>query len=373
MKLGIDTFGLNHARSGLGSYVFSFISNLPESEEFYEQNTIELFGLEIDRFTYTSGKRVLFEGLKVSEDLKSEQYWHKTKFLKFIKKQKYDAVIFPLASNAFPKKSKIPVIVIVNTVFSSLVEEKSAKEKKEFIKTLEKSKKIIAATRFIKSDLIKNGISEEKIVVLYNGLDHKIFYPQIETDPEIADIKPFAIKKPYFIYPSRISGPNKKYIELIKAFELFKKRTNFPHRLVLAGSEDAYAEEIYKVVESSSVRSDVFFTGYFPHNDFPLLYASSEACIFPSIDEGVGLSVLEAMATGIPVLCTDKASLSEIDKNAYLNIEPDDTEQFALAIEKVVTDEKLRESLIKNGHEWSNMFSWEKTVLQTLDLVKSLL
>lgn len=372
MKIGIDTFGLNHSRSGLGSYISSFVSNLPQNDDFFEENKIELFGSEIDKFIYTSGKRVSFSGIKIADDFVSEKRWHLTKLKKFVKKQKYDALIFILTPNSISVKLKIPSIIIVNSVFSSLIEEKTVVDKKILLKVLNDSTRIVAATRFIKNDLIKNGIQEEKISVVYNGIDHKLFYPQMESNPEEVDIKPFAIKKPYFIYPSRISGPSKKHLELINAFELFKIRTKLPHRLVIAGSEESYAEEIYKAISKSEVKNYIFFTGYFPHNNFPLFYANAEACIFPAVDEGVALPVLEAMATGIPVLCTDNAALSEFNKNSYLNIDVDDTENFATSIEKIVTDSELRENLIKNGIEWSNMFSWKKSVNQTLELLKNL-
>ena len=197
MKIGIDTFGLNHSRSGLGSYISSFTSNLPQSDDFYKENKIELFGSEIDRFTYTSGKRISFEGIKLSDDHKAERLWHIMKFKKFVKKQKYDAVIFPLISNCFPIKTNIATVAIVNTVFSSLIEGKSQAERRILKKVVKKSTLIVAATRFIKDDLVQNGIAEEKISVIYNGIDHKLFYPQMESNPEIVDIKPFAIKKPY--------------------------------------------------------------------------------------------------------------------------------------------------------------------------------
>ena len=180
MKIGIDTFGLNHSRSGLGSYISSFTSNLPQSDDFYKENKIELFGSEIDRFTYTSGKRISFEGIKLSDDHKAERLWHIMKFKKFVKKQKYDAVIFPLISNCFPIKTNIATVAIVNTVFSSLIEGKSQAERRILKKVVKKSTLIVAATRFIKDDLVQNGIAEEKISVIYNGIDHKLFYPQME-------------------------------------------------------------------------------------------------------------------------------------------------------------------------------------------------
>lgn len=368
MKIGIDTLGCDHGRSGLGSFFRSFAANIPYSDEYQ----FDLFGSEIDKFVYTAGRNLHYESIQVTDNKKDIRRWHKSKFNKFVKNQKYDAVIFPLIENSFLIKSKVPVIIIVNTVFSSLIKNKSYKEKRLLKKTLKNATKIIAASRFIKYDLICNGLEDEKIALIYNGIDHKLLYPQIETNPELTTIKPFAIKKPYFVYGSRLTSPEKKHIELVKAFELFKKRTNLPHRLVIAGSENEYSEKIYKEIISCAYARDIFLTGYFPHESLPQLYANSEGCIFPSVDEGVGLPVLEAMATGIPVACTDSAALSEIKPNAYLKIVPDNTDSFAEQIARLAQDEELRKRLIETGLEWSNMFSWETSVNQTIELISTL-
>ncbi|MFI3256949.1 MAG: glycosyltransferase family 1 protein, partial [Spirochaetales bacterium] len=237
--------------------------------------------------------------------------------------------------------------------------------------------KIIAASQFIKKDLLKLHINPEKIEVIYNGVDHNLFYPRtadslVDQSEDIAYIQPFAIKRPYIIYASRLSKPEKKHAELIKAFSLFKKNTGLPHKLVLAGNENPYAEHIHRLVSASAYSSDILITGHFPHENFFDLYAFSDACVFPSVREGVGLPVIEAMASGIPVACADAGSLREIAGDFALYFNPDDIESFAKAIEQIIIDKKLRQTLVKGGIDRTKRFSWEKTAQKTVDLLKSL-
>ena len=117
----------------------------------------------------------------------------------------------------------------LNSIISKQMESSSGIYKWQFKRGLKKISKIIAASNVIKEDLIKFGISAEKITVVHNGIEHKLFYPMVDLNEDEIQIHPFAIKRPYFIYGSNINGPEKKHEELIKAFELFKKRTGLSH------------------------------------------------------------------------------------------------------------------------------------------------
>lgn len=369
MKIGIDTFGCDHARSGLGTYLLSFISNLSKTEGI----EFELFGSELDRFTYNSGKEIPFEAVSVGESLSAERFWHFTNAGKFISSRKYDVVFYEAPEKVLPISFRTPGVAVVNTVLSGLVEgKKDWIQKLQIKRGLLKVQKIIAASCYIRDDLVSHGIEKSKIEVVYNGIDHKLFYPQIDVSDDVVDVKPFAIKKPYFIYGSRLSGAEKKHIELIKAFSLFKKNTGLPHRLVIAGSDGPYSSEVHKEAFSSEFASDIFLTGYFPHESFPQLYAGAEALIFPSVCEGVGLPVLEAMATGIPVGCSNACALPEIGGDAAVYFDADNIVDIACTLEKLATDKKLRENLVKRGLEWSSKFNWENTIKQTVEVAKNL-
>lgn len=369
MKIGIDTFGCDHARSGLGTYLLSFASSLTGSEP----AQFELFGAEIDRFTYTSGQDIPFTAVPVADSLSAQRTWHFTSSNKFSINQKYDVVLYPAPERVLPISYKVPGIAVVNSVLSALVEGKKDWIQKIQIKRgLFKVQKIIAASEYIRQDLISHGIDKDKIEVVYNGIDHKIFFPQINLDDEEVAVKPFSIRKPYFIYGSRLSGPEKKHIELIEAFTKFKKKTGLPHRLVLAGSDGAYSAFVHKAAFESPYASDIFLTGYFPHESFPQLYSGSEALIFPAENEGVGLPVLEAMATGVPVACAKSGALPEISGNAALLFDPDNQEEFAAVLERLAVDKELCSDLVKKGMERSALFSWENTVEKTVEIAKSL-
>ncbi|MBR1640514.1 MAG: glycosyltransferase family 4 protein [Treponema sp.] len=366
MKIGIDTLGCNHAKSGFGAYILYFTSNL--SEELNDE--LELFGTEVDRYTYTSGKEIVYESVNVKDTLKAQRAWHKEKVHKFIKKRNYDAVIYPAVSKVLPQKFKNHTgIAIANSIVSADLQDEPKSVSKRIIKGLKNVQKIIAASQFIKEDLEKIGIDGSKITVIHNGIDHKLFFPEAELLNELVEISPFAIKRPYFIYASSLSSPTKHHIELIKAFELFKEKTGLPHRLVLAGNDGDYAEKIHKAAFESKYATDIFLTGFFPAESIAKLYSGAEACLFPSVNEGVGLPILEAMACGIPVIASEKGALKEMGGTSAMYCNTDLPEEIAENLIKIVEDKNLREKLVFDGIVWAGEFNWENTVKNTLKLI----
>lgn len=365
MKIAIDTFGCNHAKGGLGSYALNFIANIPEDK----LKNFEILGYEVDRYVFNSNKEVPFSSAKVSDDEKSIQKFYESKINKIAKKSGYDVIVFPACEKALPLKFKtFKGVAIVNTIISSFIDE-NPKRAKKLLKGLNNIQMIIAASNFIKEDLKQLGLSAEKITVVHNGIDHKIFYPMPDIDAEVVNISPFAIKRPYIIYGSTLSGPEKKHIELIKAFELFKDKTGLPHRLVLAGNDGAYSEKIHQCAFNSKYASDIFLTGYFPPENFAMLYAASELCIFPSVKEGVGLPILEAMASGVPVLCSKEGALKEIGGTSPLYFDSNNIEEIENCLEQCINDSKLKEKMIFEGIIWASEYNWEKTVSRTIQLI----
>jgi len=365
MKIGIDALGCNHGQSGLGSYLLNFIKNIPKNPQF----ELELFGLEIDRYIYTTDNEINFVSVNVDDNIKAIRRWHRRGLKKFCRKNKYDVVLFPAAAVVLPNKIKSKAVIIMNGTLSSI---ENKKDKKVFKKTLLHSNLIITTSKFIKDELEAAGFNSNNIQSIHNGIDHKVFFPLEDTDYEFVDIKPFAIKRPYFIYSSRLSDSNKKHIELIKAFELFKKRTNFPHRLVLTGSDGSYSQKIHQAAYDSEYASEILITGHFPQESLRQLYCGSQACVFPAVNEGSGLPVIEAMACGIPVLCSNKGALPEMGGNAPIYFDSDNAEEIAINLQKIVEDTECAEEMIKKGLAVSGNFNWENTIKETVDAIASL-
>lgn len=366
MKIGIDTFGCDHAKSGLGAYLLNFISNLPLDSSF----EYELFGLEEDRYTYNQNNGINFVSVNIGDKISVQRLWHRRILPSFVKKNGYDAVIFPACEKVIASKIPAKAIVVVNSVLSPMLKEMGFSYRHQLKKGLNHAFKIISPTEYIKKDLTKIGIKSKKIKIVKDGIDHKNFFPSVIQE-EIVQINPFAIKTPYFLCATRLSGPDKKHEELIKAFEIFKKKTNAPHRLVIAGDGNEYSDKIHELAFKSSFASDIFITGYFPPESLPKLYGAADVCIFPAINEGVGLPVLEAMACGVPVLCSDSAALKEMGEDAPLYFDSCKPESIADAMIKIVENPSLKEKMIEKGLKNASAYDWKKTVKQTLSVLEN--
>lgn len=371
MKVGINTFGCDHGRSGFGSYIHSLVRNIPESGF-----SVDLFGPELDRFTYTSGiDSVNYSGLAVSDSILAERTWHVTGFPSFVRKQKYNAVLFPAGTRLMPLKFEtVPIVVIQDIVSDMYRTSDQGILTGLFRMQLKKVPGIIAASGFIKDDLVRLGVDESRIRVIYNGIDTSLFYPRQQTNNEAVLIHPFSIRRPYIIYASRVLYPSKCHVELVRAFEIFKKRTGAPHRLVIAGADGSNAEIVHREVIKSPFSSDILLTGYFPHQSLPELYSAADACVFPAAAEGVGLPVLEAMACGIPVACAESGALPEIAGNGALFFDQTNPESIADSISRIVRlpsgeNESFRNDLIDKGMSWVNRFSWKRCAEETFDFI----
>lgn len=370
MKIGIMAFGCDHGRSGFGSYLTSFISNLPRQPGL----SFEVFGPELDRYTYTNDNpSVTYFGVNIPDSKSSERLWVTTSCGSLCKKRRYDGVIFPLGIRLLPLKFDVPSVVVVQDVLSDLIRFSKDKYYKISSLLLKKAGGIIAATDFIKKDMVDNlKIDGDSVSVVYSGLDRNRFYPRPKNNESTILIQPFSIRRPYIIYASRIEHPRKHHVELIRGFEIFKERTGLPHRLVLAGSDGENAEMVHRSVIKSAVSQDIFLTGFFPPQNLPELYAGADACIFPSSCEGVGLPVLETMACGIPVACSNAGSLPEITGKNALLFNSENPEEIASAIEQLVRNSSLREELISNAVQWAGRFSWEENVNKTVGILRNL-
>ena len=362
MKFGIDSFGLDHGRSGLGAYLLSLVNQLPDEKNI----SYQIFGPETDRYCFAVNPKIDFISTGTASNYFGDRAWHLYKANIFASKNEFDAILYTAGARLLPLEFSVPGVAVINDIPSKLLKNKKLYKKLAMKKSLNKVDYIIAASNFIKRDLEKLGIKNKNIEVIHNGIDHSMFYPKELDDSEYVNVKPFAIQRPYFIYASTISSEEKKHVELIKAFSLFKKNTGLPHRLVLAGKGDGnYAEKVHKAAFESDYSSDIFLTGYFPHETFPDLYRGATACICPSVNEGVGLTVLESMACGLPVACAKAGALPELAASNALYFNSDSILEIEGALEKLAVDENLRKKLSQQGVEWAKRFSWEKTAHAT--------
>ncbi len=161
----------------------------------------------------------------------------------------------------------------------------------------------------------------------------------------------------------------KNVARLVRAFE----RLPASWRLALAGAADGFgaAEELH-AVENSPRRSDIEVLGYITRTELDALYRRARIFAFPSLDEGFGMPVLEAMANSVPVITSSRSALPEVAGDAALLVTPDDPEEIAAALMRLASDEGLRNDLARRGRERALQFSWESALARTWEVYREL-
>ncbi|MFA5318161.1 MAG: glycosyltransferase family 1 protein [Patescibacteria group bacterium] len=179
--------------------------------------------------------------------------------------------------------------------------------------------------------------------------------------------KKYGVNQPFILGMAR-HLPHKNVTGLISAYKIFRDKYNRNEKLVIVGTRDFDTEKIFKLADKSGYKSDIIFINYVEADDLNHIYSAADLLVFPSFVEGFGLPVIEAMASGTPVITSNTTSLPEVAGGAAVLINPLDVAEIAAAIHKVLSDENFKESLIAGGLEQSHKFSWTQTAEQTKEI-----
>jgi glycosyltransferase involved in cell wall biosynthesis len=371
MKIGIDTFACDGGNSGIGAYTMQLLKRIPPSDAL-----VELFGWEFDRFAFSEVAPNMEFVPKCRYTGKfANSLWHVFKYPEFAVQRAYDACFFPAAHKMLPLDSPCPSVGVVHDMAPWRKAQARGRYTQSLVRALlpnalRKLGRIIAVSQWVKQELIDiTGIKESLIEVVPNGVDTEAFYPRPRNEESVVLIQPFSFRRPYILYASRIEHPIKNHARLIKAFGIFRERTKFPHRLVLAGAENRGAKQVRELAAASPYRSDIFFTGHFPQKSLPELYSGADIVVIPSLYEGFGLGVLEAMASGVPVTCARAASLPETAEHAALYFDPTDVEDMADRMVTLTTNRDVYRECRQLGLERARAFSWDRCVAKTLQTI----
>jgi glycosyltransferase involved in cell wall biosynthesis len=234
--------------------------------------------------------------------------------------------------------------------------------------------RILADSEATRRDLVQiYRVPQEKIVVVYPGRDESLA-PVIDPAIRAAIRARYGLGEAYLLYVGTLH-PRKNLVRLVQAFGQLVRadagRSAVSHlQLVLTGQKGWLYDEIWSQVRQLALEDRVVLTGYVPEADLPPLLSTALAFVFPSLYEGFGLPVLEAMACGTPVVCSQSSSLPEVAGDAALLVDPLDTEALAAALGRIVADEGLRQALIERGFRQMTRFSWRRCARETLAVLE---
>jgi len=227
---------------------------------------------------------------------------------------------------------------------------------------------LIAVSQATKSDLVREyDVSPDKVTVVYHGVDER-FRPVDDPTTLAAVRQRYGIAGPYVLYVGTLQ-PRKNLVRLVEAFAQILPPL-VGGVLVLAGRKGWLYDAIFETVARLGLTGRVIFPGYVDAADVPSLMAGAQLFVLPSLYEGFGLPVAEALACGVPVVCANVSSLPEVAGDAALLVDPTDVDALAGAMRRALTDEPLRRDLIARGFRQAARFSWDRCAAETLAVLR---
>ena len=363
MKIGVSTFGCDHGRSGIGRYLRSHL------QEFQKMGVSPLvFCSPEDRHMVPSS----FKTVEVpntwngpAQNILLHQTWLPWQA------RSLDVMFLPAANRRLPFYCPCPTVGTVHDLAVARLKGKYDLLRSHYVskvlpRWIPKLDHVITVSEASKRDIVElTGMDPQRISVTHLGVDHTRYYPKNRTE----ELDEYGIQAPFLLYVSRIEHPGKNHCQLIEAFSRLKSELELPHQLVLCGPDWKGAEEVHRLAQSVPHTNDIIFTGFFPEKLLPQLYSQAETLVFPSLYEGFGLPLLEAMACQTPVLCSNRSSLPEVVGGAGLLFEPQQSDSLFHQLRRLVLDPELRSRLAREGRQRSLSYQWSSTASRTLDLL----
>jgi len=367
MRIGIEATAYYKNIAGSGVYARNIINIWKKKEG--NKNTIFLFSSkrpsEIDLGKKKNIFARLINGIK-------DILWMQIVLPFKLKKNNVDIIFCPAFLG--PILSHCPIIVAIHDMSFIRYPQTLDRLFLLYVKILlplikRKADVILTISEFSKTEIIKLlKVPKEKIKVIYEGCDEK--FKVINDEVRIIKVKNKYSLFQQFILNVGTLEPRKNIISLITAFNSLKKKQLIEHKLVLCGPKGWHYKDIFKKTKELKLENEIIFLGFIPEEDLPFLYNVAQVFVYPSLYEGFGLPVLEAMSCGCPVITSNVSSLPEIVGNSAILVDPLNTEELEQAILKVIKNEDLRKDLIKKGINRSKMFSWEKAAEDTYAILK---
>lgn len=227
---------------------------------------------------------------------------------------------------------------------------------------------IITVSEASRQDIIETfRVPSEKVTVIHNGIADAFHQRATTHQPTIRP----AGERP-FILAVGATIPKKNIVGVVQALAMLKAN-GLPHRLIHVGPRDWGYDAIVRRIAALGLHDDVEFKGRVSTDELIQYYARADVFVFPSFHEGFGMPILEAMACGCPVVTSNCYAMPEVAGDAALLVDPHDSEQIADAIERLLTDEQLRGSLIDKGRRRAQWFTWDRAGDQVVAVYQRIL
>ena len=369
MRIGIEAQRIFRPKKhGMDVVAIELIRNLQEIDNKNEYFIFSRAGFQDNTITPTSNFHV--------EQFPANTYadWEQIKLQKAVSRSKLD--LLHCTANTAPLYSPVPFILTLHDIiylekvdFKGTAYQNLGNLYRRWLvpKIVKKAGLILTVSEFERENIIKRlSLREEKVEVLYNGVSSK--FSGRYTDEQLSSfLKKYRLPDRYIMFLGN-TAPKKNTSGVIKAFADFCSRGEDDIQLVLLDYKKDFVLRILQDLGQASLLNRFVFPGYVDHNEIPLMYQAATIFLYPSLRESFGLPILEAMASGVPVITSVTSSMPEVAGNAAITIDPFNYKELSEAISRLVGDEALRKFHREKGLERAKMFTWKASAEKLLTI-----
>lgn len=378
MRIGIDASSILTSRSGIRNYTLNLLKQLVRLDTENEYVIfINSFRKSHPNLPFLISSRVRLKRYHIA-DSALLLVWQ---YLRFPPVELFTGRIdlFHSPEGIIPPQIKGKRVVTVHDLYFMEHPEETDDSRNRFLhrslrSNLLKADKIIASSHSTKAEIIKHfNINPARITVIYLGVDLTRFcrLTAITRDTQLLELirQEYCLPPQYILTVSTIE-PRKNIEGLLFAYRRLKQILNNPPKLVIVGRWGCKSDRIKEVVQQLELIQDVIFTDYIPDEHLPLIYNNALLFVFPSLAEGFGLPLLEAMACGLPVIASNAPALKEIAEEVAIIVDPHNYYLLADKMKEVILSHKLRTQLSEKSLQQARNFNWENCARKTLKVYK---
>ena len=368
-RIGICVLGIDGGRSGIAHYTLRVLGELRALRPSWR---VDLVGLESDRELFGPlPEGWTWHGTPAGvRGSAREILWTVASLPRLARRRRWRICFLPAGNRRLPWRMPCPRVGTVHDFSSLHVAEKYDRWRRLYIFRIlpflvRRLDRVISISRASARDILAfSQVPEQRIDIVPNGVTLRPAHPKAARRHVRQEL---GIDTPWLLYVSRLEHPGKNHVRLIEAFgELVAGAPELPHRLVLAGADWNGSEAIHGAIRRSPVRERILTPGFVDRALLHSLLDGADMMVFPSLYEGFGLPVLEAMAAGVPVACSRTSSLPEVGGDAATYFDPEDPASIEGAMQLVLRDPERTRRQVERGQARARAMSWRRTAELTV-------